>query len=557
MIAHGATGPYMRSKPIQISLFGACIVRSADPSGFQISGAKHRALFALLATAAFGRRTRSYLQETLWGTACYDSGRQSLRRALADIKQIMGPTFAEVLTCTNSDVTLDLDKVEFIGKAGGGTFLEGLTLAEERFSAWLAASRSQPEQYYSLYCAPSQILARPMLPTVAALPFRQAFGSDDHAVLGDWLAEEVCRSLSRSSLISVISHLSCRRLSESGVDVPAIRNVLKADYCVTGSLRPRGNDLVLDADFIDTASGRILWTRRFDGPLQRFLDSSGDGVASIVQSVGQSIADDAITHVASRSLQDLEDHRLLVAAVGLMHSQTLSDFSTSRALIEEVLRRAPRTAEAHAWFGKWLILNVFNGWSSDTTKDTRRAIDCTARALDLNPDSAFCLTIDGFAHNNLLKRMDVASARYAEALRRNPNEALSWLLKGALHAFEDESRQAVDAVQRASELSPIDPFGYFYQSLTATAYLSDGDYERALAYAESSLAINARHLSTLRAKITALHHLGRHDDARTAAAELRRRHPDSTVAGYLKGHPAADFKLGRTVAAALSAAGIP
>lgn len=557
MIAPEAMGQHMRSKPVEISLFGACIVRSSDPSGFQINGAKHRALFALLATAAFGRRTRAFLQETLWGTACYDSGRQSLRRALADIKQIMGPTFAEVLTCTNSDVTLDLSKVEFIGKAGGGTFLEGLNLPEERFNAWLAPIRSQPEQVYSLYSASSQILARPMLPTVAALPFRQAFGSDDHAVLGDWLAEEVCRSLSRSNLISVISHLSCRSFARGVIDVAGIRDVLKADFCVTGSLRPLGSDLVLDADFVDTATGRILWTRRFNGSLNRFLDSSGEGVATIVRSVGQSIADDAMTHVTTRSLRDLEDHRLLVAAVGLMHSQTLSDFGTSRALIEEVIRRAPRTAEAHAWQGKWLILNVFNGWSTDTAEDTRRAIDCTARALDLNPDSAFCLTIDGFAHNNLLKRMDVASARYAEALRRNPNEALSWLLKGALHAFEDESRQAVDAVQRATELSPIDPFGYFYESLTATAYLSDGDYERALAYAESSLATNSRHLSTLRAKITALHHLGRHEDARAAAMELRRRHPDSTVAGYLKGHPAADFKLGRTVAAALSAAGIP
>jgi len=36
----------------------------------------------------FGRRTRSFLQDTLWGTACYDTGRQSLRRALSDIKQI-------------------------------------------------------------------------------------------------------------------------------------------------------------------------------------------------------------------------------------------------------------------------------------------------------------------------------------------------------------------------------------------------------------------------------------------------------------------------------------
>ncbi|WP_204326492.1 hypothetical protein, partial [Stenotrophomonas maltophilia] len=72
-----------------------------------------------------------------------------------------------------------------------------------------------------------------------------------------------------------------------------------------------------------------------------------------------------------------------------------------------------------------------------------------------------CLTIDGFANNNLLRRLDVANQRYGAALEANPNEALSWLLKGALHTFRDEGGLAVQAVQKARRLSPIDPFGHY------------------------------------------------------------------------------------------------
>ena len=95
----------MDGKLIEISLFGACVVRSAKSGEFLglSPGAKHKALFALLATAPFGRRTRPFLQDTLWGTACYDTGRQSLRRALSDIKQIMGESFAEALSSTNAE----------------------------------------------------------------------------------------------------------------------------------------------------------------------------------------------------------------------------------------------------------------------------------------------------------------------------------------------------------------------------------------------------------------------------------------------------------------------
>ena len=57
------------------------------------------------------------------------------------------------------------------------------------------------------------------------------------------------------------------------------------------------------------------------------------------------------------------------------------------------------------------------------------------------------------------------------------------------------------AAETARRLSPIDPFGYYYDSLAATAHLAGGDYGRALELAERSIAINDRHISTLRCKI--------------------------------------------------------
>jgi TolB-like protein len=545
------------TKHIEISLFGACVVRSARPGGFEITGAKHKALFVLLATAPFGRRTRPFLQETLWGTACYDTGRQSLRRALSDIKQIMGESFADVLTSTNSDITLDLSRVSFIGRPGSGEFIEGINIREEGFSRWLAAMRLNPAQVYSVYSLASQPPPAPMLPAIAVLPFRTIAGTPDHAVLGDWLAEEVCRSLSRSNLIAVISQWSARALDHQAVDIATVRSRLAVDYCVVGTLRAGAEEIVLDADFLDTASGRILWTRQFAGPIASFLGRCADGVADIVSAVGGSIADDAIAHVSDRQLRDVADHRLLLAGVGLMHRPALRDFAKSRELIEETLRRAPNAAEAHAWFGKWHILSVFNGWSTDPAKDTRTAVDSTARAVDINPENAFCLTINGFAYNNLLRRMDIASSRYDEALRRNPNESLAWLLKGALHAFQDEPAVAVAAAEKARRLSPLDPFQYYYESLSSTALLAAGRYEAALDFAERSLRRHNRHTSTLRAKITALYHLGRVEEATAVGVEILRRQPGFTVAGYLRGHPAGAHELGRRVATALRAAGIP
>jgi TolB-like protein len=547
----------MAGKILEINLFGACSIRSARPEGFVITGAKHRALFALLATAPFGRRTRAFLQETLWGTTCYDTGRQSLRRALADIKQIMGESYGALLCGNNLDLTIDLSRVRFVGHTQAGPFLEGLDIRERGFQNWLEGIRQNPSQLAGLFSLTDRPSFSPVLPAIAVLPFRAIGGDPSDTVLGDWLAEEICRSLSRSRLLAVISHLSCRELSLGPVDIAGVRSSLRSDFCVFGSLRRMGSHIVLDADLVDTRSGRIIWTRQFEDRAEHFLERSAEGLTAIIASIGSAIADEALAHARSHPLAEIEDHRLLIAGVSLMHRATLREFARSRELLEEALRRAPDTPEVHGWLGKWYVLSVFNGWSTDVARETGHALDCTARGLDLSPDNAFCLTIDGFAHNNLLRRMDVAEVRYNAALQSNPNSALSWLLKGVLHAFRDEGNAATDATYRARRLSPLDPFGYFYDSLDATACLSTGDYERALELADRSLSANNRHLSTLRAKIIALHNLDRRVEAIEAAQELLRRQPDFTVANYLGSHPAADNRVGRIAAAALSAAGIP
>lgn len=547
----------MSSKLLLINLFGACAVRSVEDGGFELTGAKHKALFVLLATAPFGRRTRAFLQETLWGVACYDTGRQSLRRALADIKAVMGPVFGDLITSTNAEVTLDLSRVKFVGLPGQGTFLEGLEIREAGFQQWLAGIRANPAQLDGIFSLSTRVASVSVLPTVAVIPFRAVSGEATDATVGDWLAEEMCRSLSRSRLLAVISHLSARELSSGGIDIALVRTRLRADYCLAGSIRRAGADFVLDADFVDVHSGRILWTRQFTSPIDRVMQAAESGIAAIVQAIGAAIADEALAHVAGRPMWEVEDHRLLVAGVRLMSRSRLLDLAKSRELLEEAHRRAPHAAEPCAWLGKWYYLSVFNGWSVNTAEAMQKGLDCTARALDMSPDNAFCLAIDGLAHANLRKRLDVARQRYKAALDINPNEPLSLLLLGTLHAFRDEGKDGVELVDRAMRRSPLDPFRYFYESLSATTYLSAGRYQEALDFAESSLALNDRHISTLRAKIIALHNLDRGDELREAGQQLMRALPDFTVDAYLAEHPAGASKLGSKAAAALRAANIP
>lgn len=541
---------------LEISLFGTCLVRVNTDTRREIKGAKHRALIALLATAPLGRRTRVYLQSTLWGYAGYDSGHQNLRRALSDLRKILGTDFDTLFHTTNSDIELDLERVRFVGDPSAGPFLDDLNVREAAFLSWVSGIRQAPDQVLALFRMTPRASHGRSRPSVTTLPLAVLEDDPSLRILADWVAEETCRSLSRSNLLSVISHLSGRAMAHKMIDIADIRDTLDVDYIATGTLRKHGSELIVDFDFVDARNGNILWNRHFACPAEHFTEHMQGRLVNVIQAIGRSIANSAISYVRDRPLPQVEDHQLIMAGVSLMHRSPMRDFLSSRTYLVEACERMPNFAEAHAWLGKWYVLSVFKGFSTERDSDTQKALDCTARALDNDPESSFSLTIDGFVQNNLLKQMDVAEQRYNAALAVNPNEALSWLLRGALMAFQDDGIAAIRATETARRLSPIDPFGYYYDSLASTAYIAAENFEKALDRADRSLAKNDRHLSTLRTRTTALYFLGRTEEARQSAKDLQRRHPNFNIEEYKRNHPSADNNAGRRVIEALTASGV-
>ncbi|WP_424944611.1 hypothetical protein [Aliiroseovarius crassostreae] len=541
---------------LEISLFGTCAVRVIGEETFEIRGGKHRALLAILATAPLGRRTRSYLQTTLWGETDYDSGNQNLRRALSDLRKLLGAGFDALFRLEAADIELDLKQVRFIGDPGSGAFLEDLNLREPGFQDWVGSVRANPDPVIALHRGAPGAQMRRRQPKVTVLPL-MALGDDPKfALIGDWVAEQCCRFLSRSNLLSVISHLSSRAMAQQRVVLPEVKKTLDVDYILTGAIRDTGAKLTCDFDFIAAETGQIIWNRTVMVDSAGALDGLMGPLRDVVRAVARAIAEGAVSTTRTLALPEIEDHKLLIAGASLMHRRTIRDFIKAHEYLTEASARMPNWADPHAWLGKWYVLNVFKGFSVDRANDTQKALGCTARALDIDAESSFSLTIDGFANSNLLKNVELAGQRYDAAIDLNPNASLAWLLSGAGKAFSDDGAAAIDATRMARELSPIDPFGYYFDSLTSSAYLAAERYDKALEFADKSLAVNDRHLSTLRAKITALYFLGRVQDARDVAQVLCRRYPDFRLDDYKREHPGAKNLIGQRVIEALAGAGI-
>jgi adenylate cyclase len=393
--------------------------------------------------------------------------------------------------------------------------------------------------------------------TIAVIPFTPRSVVTGTEVLGQVLADEAISMLSRSPEVNVVSRLSTAAFQGRDAKLNDVSAYLGAHYAVSGSYHVDGDRLMLKAEMADTRTMQVAWSQTLKGSVKGIVAGSDPLANRLAAEACAAMMVRELQRAQGQAAQSLESHTLLFSSIALMHRISPLASQRSYQMLQALIERKPRLAAPYAWLGKWHVLRVSQGWSDDAAKDGRLALDNTKRALDRDATSSLALTVEGQVNTYVLKQLDVAEQRYEAALQSNPNDSLAWLLKGTLHAFRDQGKEAVRHSKHALKLSPLDPLQYYFDSLAATAALSANDYARALRLAERSLRLNCTHASTLRVMITALCRLGRMDEARRHVGQLLALEPGFSVARYLERSPGAPYKLGRDVASALADAGVP
>lgn len=544
---------------LELRLHGPFRAAWSDGTELRLKGAKQQAFVALVACAPDKVCTRSWLQSMLWGRVDHKLGRASLRQALSALKTEMGRRFDSVFDVDGDQIGFRPGSVRLTGGPDLGQFLDGVDIDEDGFEEWLREMRmSAPVTPASFAMSTSGANAETFLrPKIGVLPFVNYPRDPNHSYLGDAIAQELIRALSRSQMIDMTSHLSSRSFDAQSVDIGGVRRALGVDYLVTGRCLISEGRLLMDVDFHDAVQGNLIWTERFKTHTDKFFDGSADFVTDIALEVVNSVLARSVELGSVRPLPTVATHALMMSAIALMHHMASSNFARALEHLATVSERAPKHSIPRAWTAQWYLLRVFQGWSDDPVSDGKAATDNAAAALDLHPECAFSLGINANVKTMLEGDFDAGERNFDRALELNPSSAITTQLKSLLHVFKGEGAEAVRLSERARALSPVDPRSHFFDGLSATAYLADGQFEKAIDTANRSLRINPRHVSAHRARIIALQMSGRHSEAKVAVDELLRRDPTLTVENYVARHAAARTPLGRDWAKAMGEAGVP
>jgi tetratricopeptide (TPR) repeat protein len=240
-----------------------------------------------------------------------------------------------------------------------------------------------------------------------------------------------------------------------------------------------------------------------------------------------------------------------------MHQSSPVSFDRSRAALDYLVERHPRSSIARAWRAKWCVLKATRGLVDDAAAEAQVALDHTRRALDAEPENALALAIEGFVYCHLKSDLDTAHKRIEAALHADPSCSLGWLFLATVQSFlEDQGPAAVSSAEKAMALSPLDPIKYYYHSLLASALLFNNELERALQEGRRSWTLNKYHAPTLRVLAIAAAESGDAEFASSMVQRLREVEPGLTVERYLSRRPVVTARVQR-FAKALASAGLP
>ena len=120
-------------------------------------------------------------------------------------------------------------------------------------------------------------LPLPDKPSIAVLPFDNLGSDPEQAYFADGISEDLITDLSKLSGMFVIARNSSWTYKGKPTKVQKVAAELGVRYVLEGSVRRQGDQVRINAQFIDAISGHHLWAERYDGALSDIFALPGQG----------------------------------------------------------------------------------------------------------------------------------------------------------------------------------------------------------------------------------------------------------------------------------------
>lgn len=397
----------------------------------------------------------------------------------------------------------------------------------------------------------------PDKPSIAVLPFVNMSGDAEQDYFADGMVEDITTALSHIRWLFVIARNSSFTYKGQAQDVTQIGRDLGVRYVLEGSIRRAANRVRITGQLVDAGTGGHLWAERYEGALDDVFELQDRITESVVGAIAQELERAEIERAKRKPTENYDAYDYFLRGMASFHTGGPEAVDQAVSCFRQAVALDPDYASAYGMAAWCLFWRRLNGWSMDHARDTAEGARLARRAVDLGKNDAVALTRGGHALAHFTRDLDTGIDFLDKALVLNSNLGAAWFLGGFLRIWRGEPDEAIERLEHAMRLSPLDPEMFRMRAGVAMAHLIAGRFDAACTWAEKAFR-DVPLFGLAAAAIAASCALaGRMDEARRAMSDLRRLDPALRLATLDEWLPFRRPEDGALFADGLRKAGLP
>jgi TolB-like protein/Flp pilus assembly protein TadD len=363
--------------------------------------------------------------------------------------------------------------------------------------------------------------------SMVVLPFANLGGDPEQDYFVDGVTENLTTDLSRLRGSFVIGRHTAFAYRGKAIDLKQIGSELSVRYVLEGSVQRASDRMRVNVQLIDATTGAHLWAERFDKPLADLFEMQDQIVARLANVLTAQLVE-AEARRAARSPNPDSMDLYFQGGAHLNRALTPDNVARAQSFFDRALSADPDNVDALAASGVADAMGGVSGFASDHQAAFAAAEAKLTKALSLAPDHARAHNYLGFLHM-VTKRaaLGIAECEHALELDRNLATAHGSIGLGKLYVgrAEETEGHSVEALR----LSPRDTAAYLWMFQTGAAKLYLGVDDQAVGWLRQSVESNRNYPPIHFHLGSALAHLGRLDEARSALKAGLALHPKFTI----------------------------
>ena len=377
-------------------------------------------------------------------------------------------------------------------------------------------------------------LPLPDKPSIAVLPFTNMSDDLKQEYFSDGITEDIITGLSKIPRLFVIARNSTFTYKGKPVKVQQVGRELGVQYVLEGSVQRSGNRIRITAQLIDASTEQHLWGERYDRDLKDIFALQDEITMEIMTALQVKLTEGEQARLFGKGTANLQAYEKVLQGRGHIRRLNIEGNVQARELFEEAIALDPEYSIAYAALAQTHLLDVWLGLSKSPDNSIDKSAELAQKALALDDTVALTHTI--WSHIYRLKRQHnkaIAEGELAVAL--NPNGADTHAYFAPILFSAGKPEEALAMIEKAIRLNPFPPNIYF--QYLGSAYLNTGQFKEAIAAYKKALIGEPDNLFAHIGLVATYSFLGRNEEARTEAEEVRRIAPKFSLDYFEKINP--------------------